>query len=122
MTDPLSIGSFAGLLFVVVLTLGQAAAYCVAVGMEDDDRSAVWTPVGVTLGELVHLIVGAAGASWLVHLPCGRRLPAVAGRFATCGIVRLRHTLERRVEGHTPFTSSWTDSWCPSPIPRALRP
>lgn len=69
MTDPVTITSFAGLLFVVSLTPGQAAAYCVAVGMEDHDRSALWAPIGVTLGKLVHLMAAALGASWLLNVP-----------------------------------------------------
>jgi threonine/homoserine/homoserine lactone efflux protein len=37
--------------------------------MEDHDRSALWAPIGVTLGKMVHLIAAALGASWLLQVP-----------------------------------------------------
>ncbi len=105
MTDPLAITSFAGLLFVVSLTPGQAAAYCVAVGMEDHDRSALWAPVGVALGKLVHLIAAALGASWLLEVPHAVKqgvLLAAAAYLLWQGVRHLRHraaTTHERPEG-----------------------
>jgi threonine/homoserine/homoserine lactone efflux protein len=83
-----------GLLFIVSLTPGQAAAFCVAVGMEDHDRSALWAPVGVTLGKLVHLIAAALGAAWLLDVPEAAKqslLLAAAGYLLWQGIRHLRH-------------------------------
>ena len=62
MLEPVSIVSFAAVLFVVSLTPGPAAAYCLAVGIEEHGRSALWAPAGVTLGKMVHLGVAAIGA------------------------------------------------------------
>ncbi len=60
--EPVAVISFAAVLFVVSLTPGPAAAYCLAVGIEEHGRSALWAPAGVTLGKLVHLGVAAVGA------------------------------------------------------------
>lgn len=62
MLEPLAVVSFAVVLFVISLTPGPAAAYCLAVGIEEHGRSAMWAPAGVTLGKMVHLAVAAIGA------------------------------------------------------------
>lgn len=61
-------------MFAVSLTPGPAAAFCIAVGLEEHDRSAVWAPVGVSLGKLTHLALAAVGASWINELPSTFRL------------------------------------------------
>jgi len=67
--DPIVFAAFAAVLFALSLTPGPSAAYCIAVGIEDHDRSAVWAPVGVSLGKLVHLVLAALGATWINELP-----------------------------------------------------
>lgn len=102
MRDPPTITSFAPLLFAVSLTPGQAAAYCVAVGMEDHDRSALWAPVGVTLGKLIHLIAAALGAYSLPELPDGFKrglLLAAAVYLLWQGVRHLRHRAEMKANG-----------------------
>lgn len=64
---------FAAILFGLSLTPGPAAAFCVAVGLEDHDRNALWAPVGVTLGKLAHLSLAAVGATWINELPAVAR-------------------------------------------------
>lgn len=73
MPDPVAILAFAAILFLVSLTPGPSAAYCIAIGMEEHDRSALWAPVGVSLGKLVHLVLAAIGATWINELPAGLR-------------------------------------------------
>ena len=74
MPSPIAVLSLAGLLFVVSLTPGPAAAYCIAVGMEEEGRSAFWAPVGISLGKVVHLAAAAAGAAWINELPTAVRV------------------------------------------------
>ena len=69
MPDPMAMAGLAAVLFALSLTPGPSAAYCTAVGMEEHDRSAVWAPVGVSLGKLVHLLLAAVGATWIIELP-----------------------------------------------------
>lgn len=69
MPDLLAVATFATILFVLSLTPGPAAAFCMAIGIEEHGRSAVWAPVGISLGKLVHLILAAAGATWINDLP-----------------------------------------------------
>jgi homoserine/homoserine lactone efflux protein len=71
--EPITVLSLAGLLFVVSLTPGPAAAFCIAIGMEEEDNSALWAPVGVALGKVVHLSAAAAGAAWINEMPTAVR-------------------------------------------------
>jgi len=68
MLEPVAIASFAAVLFLVSLTPGPAAAYCLAVGIEEHGRSALWAPAGVTLGKMAHLAVAAIGAVSLAEV------------------------------------------------------
>ncbi|NND02630.1 MAG: LysE family transporter [Acidimicrobiia bacterium] len=83
MPDPIAIGGYAVVLFALSLTPGPSAAYCIAIGIEDHDRSAVWAPVGVSLGKSVHLTLAAVGATWITELPAALRnsIIVVAGLY-----------------------------------------
>jgi threonine/homoserine/homoserine lactone efflux protein len=88
---PMVAVSLAAVLFVVSLTPGPAAAYCLAIGMEEDDRDAIWAPIGVTLGKVVHLAIAAAGATWINDLPSQVRVGALVVAVGYLALTGVRH-------------------------------
>jgi len=60
--DASRLAAFAGLWFLLGLSPGPNAAFCVATGLEYRLRQAMAVPVGIGLASLVHVSVAAVGA------------------------------------------------------------
>ena len=60
--DASRLATFAGLWFLLGLSPGPNAAFCVATGLEYRLRQAMAVPVGIALASLVHVSVAAVGA------------------------------------------------------------